>query len=204
MRRSLGNTERSGALFDGDGDASVVEAYVVPLRFLEPDRKMRTARDRLTTTPSCSPRSSTPRSGPADALPVASFGLGSTAGLDEAGFVGEDDGLDAVAESELGEQVGDVGLDRGFRDVEVGGDLGVGFGGGDVAEDFELPVAELGELWWHVLSGGGRRTYCSISRRVTEEARSASPAATVRTPSARTWGGAVLSRKPLAPARMPS
>ena len=36
------------------------------------------------------------------------------AGLYEAGFVGEDDGLYPVAEAELGEYAADVSLDRGF------------------------------------------------------------------------------------------
>ena len=34
------------------------------------------------------------------------------AGPDDAGFVGEHDGLDAVAQAELGQHAGDVGLDR--------------------------------------------------------------------------------------------
>jgi hypothetical protein len=40
--------------------------------------------------------------------------LSLVAGGDEAGLVGVDDGLDAIAEAELAEQVGDVGLDGGF------------------------------------------------------------------------------------------
>src|SRR6185437_13722098 len=43
-----------------------------------------------------------------------------------AGLVGEDDGLDAVAQAELGEQVTDVGLDGRLADEEVLGDLQVG------------------------------------------------------------------------------
>jgi hypothetical protein len=52
--------------------------------------------------------------------------LGGAAGGDRPGFVGEDDGLDAVSEAELGQQVGDVGLDRGLAHHQVGGDLEVG------------------------------------------------------------------------------
>ena len=47
-----------------------------------------------------------------------------------------------------------------------------------------------------VSPGGGRRTKRSTSRRVTAGASSASPAATVRTASARRAGDASLSRKP--------
>jgi hypothetical protein len=35
---------------------------------------------------------------------------------DQAGLIGEDHGLDAVAELQLGQQVGDVALDRGVAD----------------------------------------------------------------------------------------
>jgi len=45
------------------------------------------------------------------------------AGVDESGFVGEDDGLDAVSEVELGEDPADVGFDGALGDVEAGGDL---------------------------------------------------------------------------------
>jgi hypothetical protein len=38
---------------------------------------------------------------------------------------GEDRGLDAILKAELGEQVGDAGLDRHGADQELGGDRGV-------------------------------------------------------------------------------
>ncbi len=47
-------------------------------------------------------------------------------GLNETAFIGEDDRLDAVAHTQLREDVGDVGLDRRLTDVEQGGDLRVG------------------------------------------------------------------------------
>jgi hypothetical protein len=47
-------------------------------------------------------------------------------GADEAGFVGEYDSLHAVSESELVENSRHVCLDRGVRDDELFGDLGVG------------------------------------------------------------------------------
>jgi len=51
--------------------------------------------------------------------------------LDDPGFVGQDDGLDPVAQAELGEQVADVGFHGRFADDEVGGDLGVGEAAGE-------------------------------------------------------------------------
>jgi hypothetical protein len=47
------------------------------------------------------------------------------AGLDEAGFVGEYDGLCAVVEVEFGEDAGDVGFDGCVADGEGVGDVGV-------------------------------------------------------------------------------
>ena len=66
-------------------------------------------------------------------------------GLHEPGFVGEDDGLDAVAEREFLEDVGDVGLHGRLADEERPGDLAVGESAGDEPEDLEFAVAELGE-----------------------------------------------------------
>src|SRR6476661_10507796 len=56
------------------------------------------------------------------------------AGLHEARLVGEDDGLRAVAEVELGEQPGDVGLYGRVPDHEAVGDLGVRQSGGQQAQ----------------------------------------------------------------------
>ncbi len=50
---------------------------------------------------------------------------GSFTWLDESGFVGEDDGLGAVVEVELGEDACDVRFDGGVADDEFAGDLGV-------------------------------------------------------------------------------
>src|SRR5438094_4869152 len=47
------------------------------------------------------------------------------AGRHKAGLVREYDGLDAVAKPELGQQAGDVGLDRAFADEQLRGQLGV-------------------------------------------------------------------------------
>ena len=61
---------------------------------------------------------------------------------DDAGLIGQDHGLDPVAEPELGQQVPDVRLHRGFADEQVGSYLRVGEpavmpgpadGGGDAA-----------------------------------------------------------------------
>jgi hypothetical protein len=50
---------------------------------------------------------------------------GLVAGLHESGFVGEYDCLDAVAHAELGEYPGDVCLDGGLAEEQLGSDLGV-------------------------------------------------------------------------------
>jgi len=44
---------------------------------------------------------------------------------DEPRLVGEDHGLDAVAQLELGQAVGDVGLDGGLADEQLSRDLGI-------------------------------------------------------------------------------
>ena len=59
---------------------------------------------------------------------------------DEAGFVGVDHGLDAVAQAELAEQVSDVGLDRGLGQEQGGGDFGVGEAGGEHPQHLLLAV----------------------------------------------------------------
>jgi len=45
---------------------------------------------------------------------------------DQAGFVGEDDGLGAVAQAQLRQQVAHVGLDRVLGDHQIRRDFGVG------------------------------------------------------------------------------
>src|SRR5215510_9425124 len=50
----------------------------------------------------------------------------SGAGPYQPGLVGEDHGLDAVAEVELSQDPFQVGLDRRLLDEQVGGDLGIG------------------------------------------------------------------------------
>jgi hypothetical protein len=59
--------------------------------------------------------------------------------LEEACLVGKHDGLDAVAEVELLQDVGDVCLDGGVADVELSRDLPVRQAAGDQAEDFLFP-----------------------------------------------------------------
>ena len=60
-------------------------------------------------------------------------------------LVGEHYGLDPVAEAELGEQAGDMGLDRGLRDEQRGRDLGVRQPGGEQPEYLDLPRGQQGE-----------------------------------------------------------
>jgi hypothetical protein len=65
--------------------------------------------------------------------------------------------LNAVAQAELGEHAGDVGLDRRAGDHEPVGDLGVGEAARDQLEDLELARGELLQLGRGVLpSTGGR------------------------------------------------
>src|SRR5689334_12886546 len=67
-------------------------------------------------------------------------------GLVQAGLVGEHDGLHAVAQAELLEDVGDMRLDRRLADVELLGDLGVGQPAGDEAKNVSFASRELGHL----------------------------------------------------------
>ena len=61
----------------------------------------------------------------------------------EAGVVGGDDELGAVARAQLREQAADVGLGRGQADVQVGCDLGVGQAEPDQGQDLALPFGYL-------------------------------------------------------------
>lgn len=64
---------------------------------------------------------------------------GFVGGVDEAGLVGDDGGLDAVADVQAGEDRADVGLDGAFDDVEARGDLGVGQAGAEQGQDVAFP-----------------------------------------------------------------
>src|SRR5918996_1794619 len=75
-------------------------------------------------------------------------------GLDEAGPVCEYDGLDAVAQAELRQDVGEVGLDGRFGQEQRGCDLAVREATGDENEDVELSLGQLREL--RRLRGAGR------------------------------------------------
>src|SRR3954463_2900448 len=66
--------------------------------------------------------------------------------LHEPAAVGEDDGLNAVAQAQLGEDVVDVGLDRGVAEDEALGDLGVAETVGDQRKNLEFARAELVEF----------------------------------------------------------
>src|SRR4051794_16305213 len=72
--------------------------------------------------------------------------LTSTSRRDQAALVCEDDGLHAVAQGELGEDVGDVGLDGSLADVQGGGDFGVALSGSQRAEHFALAVGQAGQV----------------------------------------------------------
>src|SRR5436309_3277099 len=68
--------------------------------------------------------------------------------VEESRLVREHDNLDAVAEVELLEDVGDVCLDGSVADVELSADLGVREAAGDQAEHVELALRQLVELFW--------------------------------------------------------
>src|SRR5262249_22275787 len=77
--------------------------------------------------------------------------------LDEAGFVGQPDGLEAVAEVELGQYPPDMDLDGSLGQVHLAGDFAVGQPGGEPGEDGPFPVGEPAEQGMVVglLAGGG-------------------------------------------------
>ena len=60
-------------------------------------------------------------------------------------FVGEDDRLNPVTQAELGEQAGHVGLDGGWLDDELGGDLGVGQAARQQAQHVVLAGGQPGQ-----------------------------------------------------------
>jgi len=60
------------------------------------------------------------------------------AGSYQSSFVGGDDGLRAIVEGEFPQDAGDVRLDGGLSDHELGGDVGVGPTAGDKGEHFDL------------------------------------------------------------------
>src|SRR5262249_36928679 len=79
--------------------------------------------------------------------------------LEEAGLVGQHDGLDAVAEVELGQYPPDVDLDCSRGQVHLVGDLAVGEPGGEPGEDGLFPVGELAEqgIGVGLLAGAGEQ-----------------------------------------------
>lgn len=71
---------------------------------------------------------------------------------DQPGLVGGDDRLGAVAEVQLGQDVGDVGLDRRLAETQVGGQLGVGESARQQTQDVELAGGRRGQI---AVQGGG-------------------------------------------------
>ena len=88
----------------------------------------------------------------------AGDGASLAAGLDEARLVGEYNGLDAVAEVELGQYPPDVDLDGSLGQVHLVGDLAVGAPGGEPGEDRPFPAGEPAEQGIAVgLAGAGEQ-----------------------------------------------
>ncbi|TWD83228.1 low temperature requirement protein LtrA [Kribbella amoyensis] len=77
---------------------------------------------------------------------LTGIGSGSwvVAGDDEAALVGEDDRLDAVAETEFEQDPGDVRLHGGLADEQLGRDLGVGEAARDQAQDLPFALGQVG------------------------------------------------------------
>src|ERR1700753_2965829 len=84
-------------------------------------------------------------SAPAGTLTRPPAGPGLGARDDDPGLVGEDDGLDAVTQAELGQDPADVDLDRALGQVQPGRDLAVGAPGGQLGEDGLLAAGELAQ-----------------------------------------------------------
>jgi hypothetical protein len=72
-------------------------------------------------------------------------GVSRSPGLDQAGLVGQDDGLGAVVQAELGENPRDVGLDGGITEERLASDVGVGHAAGEQAHDLQLAGGEIGQ-----------------------------------------------------------
>src|SRR5258708_6807231 len=94
----------------------------------------------------------TPRSTDADEQTdlLASMGR-----AEQAGLVGGDDELGAVARIEFHEQAADVGLGGGEADVQLGRDLGVGQAEPDQGQDFALPFGYRLQHGRRALPGAG-------------------------------------------------
>ena len=90
------------------------------------------------------------------------------AGDRDPGLVGQDDRLDAVAQAELHQHAGDVGLDGGLGDDQLRGDLGVRQAAGDELEDLELAGGQLVEARAAAAGGGPALANSWIRRRVIE------------------------------------
>src|SRR5580700_8197020 len=81
--------------------------------------------------------------------------LGYETGLDQAGLVGEDDGLDPVPQSQLGQDPGHVGLDRGLAERQRGRQLGVAQAAPDQAEHLQFTWRQRGQI--RAVTSGIRR-----------------------------------------------
>ena len=61
---------------------------------------------------------------------------------DQAVFVGQDDGLDAVTQAQFCQHPPNVGFDRGVTYDQLGGDFGVGQPAGDEGEDLAFSAGQ--------------------------------------------------------------
>jgi hypothetical protein len=73
---------------------------------------------------------------------------GRVVGPYESGLVGDNDGLDPVAERELHQDPADMSLDGALLDHQLGGYLSVGQPARDEPQHIKLPLREVLQLRW--------------------------------------------------------
>jgi len=106
------------------------------------------------------------------------------AGADQASFVGADDRLDAISDSQFHEDAGDVRLDGGIGDDQLAGDLAVAHAGREEWEHFELSRGEL-------VNAGAARDECRWGRELFDQAAGDAPREQRLTLTDRTYPGSL-------------
>ncbi len=128
-RRGKAGRDQTRCSHTAPAGASADSSAPVPIRWAT--ARARRCAASVSASPNARPRPS-PDPGPARAGLTGSCAI---AGSYESAFVPEDNGLDAVAKPELGQDACHVGLDGGLAEHEPCGDLGVGQTPGDEAQD---------------------------------------------------------------------
>ncbi len=105
--------------------------------------------------------------------------LAGLAGPHDAGFVGQHDHLDPVAQSEFGQDAGDVAFHRGITEVEPPGDLGVGQALGDQLHHLKLAAGQLAKILM--------LTTFDLDQYVYRAMRAGASGFLLKTPAATSW-----------------